>query len=51
MKQQVAAFRLCEAKGHTAEQCVLYFESLGVDEEKVYFHCDQVRGRNVVDLN
>lgn len=37
---QVAAFRNCSAK-HGEAACVLLFESLGMEEEKVFFHCDQ----------
>ena len=44
-KEQVSAFRECERQhasvGHDA--CPLLFELLGVAQEKVYYHCDQVR--------
>ena len=39
---QVAAFDGCVARGHSPTQCVLYFESLGLAEERTFFHCDQL---------
>ena len=38
---QLSAYRRC-VKNHTELDCILRFETLGIEEEKVFFHCDQV---------
>jgi len=49
--EQVGALRAC-ASNHTEVACALYFESLSMREEKVFFHCDQLfRGMYAVYLN
>ncbi len=40
VKEQVGAFRDCEGRGRSGDECALLFETLGVTEEKVYFHCE-----------
>lgn len=40
--EQIAEFEGCVARGHSSTQCVLYFESLGLREERTFFHCDQL---------
>ena len=42
VKEQLGALRRCEARGFTMRECALYFEALGLEEERVHFHCDQV---------
>lgn len=37
----MGSFREC-AKDHGERRCAILFEALGIREEKVYFHCDQV---------
>ena len=39
--ENLDAFGGCSAR-HGATECALYFESLGLPEEKVFFHADQV---------
>jgi hypothetical protein len=39
--ENLAAFDGCSAR-HSATECALYFEALGLPEEKVFFHADQV---------
>jgi len=44
VKEQIGALRKCEAKGvYTHKECALYFETLGNEEEELFFHADQVR--------
>lgn len=38
---QVGAYRECVAR-HSEEDCIMRFETMGMKEEKVYFHCDQI---------
>ncbi len=48
VKEQVAAFRACEKQHSNGDDsgagdvCAQLFEALGVQQEKVYFHCDQL---------
>jgi hypothetical protein len=39
--ENLNAFEACSAR-HSATDCALYFEALGLPEEKVFFHADQV---------
>ncbi|GAX80445.1 hypothetical protein CEUSTIGMA_g7884.t1 [Chlamydomonas eustigma] len=57
VKEQVAGFQGCvtrRSKGDDAsndDACALLFETFGVEEEKVFFHCDQLlRGMHAVYL-
>lgn len=51
VKEQLGAFHSCVKAGHTVDECTLLFESLGTEQEKVFFHCDQVlRGLYAVYL-
>jgi hypothetical protein len=43
VKEQLAAFEHCLEMHGSLEECVLLFESLDTANEKVFFHCDQVR--------
>ena len=40
--EQIAAFEGCVSRGHSPTHCVLYFEALGLQEERTFFHCDQL---------
>lgn len=43
VQEQIGALRKCEARGdYTPRECALYFEALGNDEERLFFHADQV---------
>lgn len=48
MDEQLDALEACVRRHGSADACALYFEALGMEEEKVYFHCDQVRARLLV---
>lgn len=41
---QLDGFEACTRRGRSVRTCTLHFESLGPEEEQVYFHADQVRG-------
>lgn len=43
--EQLGELRACMARNRTDVECALYFESLGMQEEKVFYHVDQVRAR------
>lgn len=47
MDENLNAFEACSAR-HSATECALYFEALGLPEERVFFHADQVRCRQLV---
>lgn len=48
--ENLDAFEACSAR-HSATECALYFEALGLPEEKVFFHADQfIRGLHAVFL-
>eukprot|EP00798_Chlamydomonas_sp_ICE-L_P014847 gene14847-20901_t len=42
VQDQIGAVKRCVSKGNTERDCALYFETFGSDEEKVFFHADQI---------
>ncbi len=42
VEEQLGAYERCLAVGHSERECILAFEALGTEQEKVFFHCDQV---------
>ncbi|MEW5313500.1 MAG: hypothetical protein WDW38_005064 [Sanguina aurantia] len=42
VEEQLNAFHKCVSKGHTERECVLYFETYGMEEERVHYHADQI---------
>ncbi|KAG1660053.1 hypothetical protein FOA52_010038 [Chlamydomonas sp. UWO 241] len=51
LQEQIGAMRSCEVKGHTMEECALYFETYSMEEEVLFFHADQViRGMYAIFL-
>jgi hypothetical protein len=49
VKEQIDSFYAC-AKKHGEEKCALYFEALGSEEERLFFHADQVCAFRAVSL-
>jgi len=42
IKEQIEAFRGCEAAGISSSACVMYFEAMAPELEAVFYHADQL---------